>query len=262
VKHSKGQWRHMLGRLSVVLMLGAATIAGSITATAAPTQATPAKPIRVVTEHWPGYTSATGTGAYFEMLYLVLKPDPAPKVQLMPFARAVVATERQQADLVFAVTARDSQLLLRSNLPMDWDRIVAVYKKDARIDQAVRANQLQQLRLSWRLGYNYGSVVGVTTPGYETLSAEQGVQLALNQRVDVFLSEEDELNTPQIQQWLSKGATVQPVAIVPIYVGFAPTERGRELKQQWDHSFIQAQHTPEMQDFYRRYPGMRVPAAE
>ncbi len=105
-------------------------------------------------------------------------------------------------------------------------------------------------------------MVGVTTPGYETLSAEQGVQLALNQRVDVFLSEEDELNTPQIQQWLSKGATVQPVAIVPIYVGFAPTERGRELKQQWDHSFIQAQHTPEMQDFYRRYPGMRVPAAE
>lgn len=220
------------------------------------------KPIRVVTEHWPGYTSAAGTGAYFEMLQIVLKPNPAPKVELMSFTRAVAATERQQADLVFAVTARDSSLLLRSNLPMDWDRVVAVYKTDARISEALRSNQLQQLRLSWRLGYNYGTVVGVPNKGYETLSAEQGVQLALNQRVDVFLSEEDELNTPQIQQWLSKGATVQPIAIVPIYVGFAPTERGRELKQQWDHGFVQAQHTPEMLDFYRRYPGMRVPAAE
>lgn len=251
-------WRSGL----VAIILGSLCFAFSIAPaqTAVPTTASATKPIRVATELWPGYTSATGTGAYFELLQIVLKPDPAPKIQLMSFGRAIAATERQQADIVFAVSSRDSRMLLRSNQPMDWDRIVAVYRDNPNITQALNDNQLHTLRLSWRVGYNYGIVLGLANHGYEAMSAEQGVQLALNERVDVFLSEEDELMSPQIQQWLSKNGKVQPVAVIPIYVGFSPSERGRQLKQQWDHGFTQVQQSADMQDFYRRHPSMRVPA--
>lgn len=217
------------------------------------------QPIRVATEHWPGYTSADGQGAYFELLQLVLQPTVPLRIQLMPFQRSIAAVERNQADLVFAVTAKDSAVLLRSNHPIDSDRIIAVYRTDSSITFPIQKNDLNSHRLSWRIGYNYGDVLGLTVTGYETLSAEQGVQLVKSQRLDVFLSEEGDLDTPAIQALLAKDLALHPIAVEPIFIGFAPSERGRALKQRWDLAWLERQHDPALQSFYQRYPGMRVP---
>lgn len=229
-----------------------------------PTQAStpPSQPIRVATEHWPGYTSADGQGAYFELLKIVLEPTAPLHVQLMPFQRSIAAVERQQADVVFAVTAKDSSLLLRSTQPIDTDRIIAVYRSDGPVKLPLNQPDLNKFRLSWRIGYNYGKVLGLAAPGYETVSAEQGVQLVKNHRLDVFLSEEGDLNTPAIKALLEQQMTQYPIAVEPIFFGFAPSERGRALKQHWDKAWQQRQHQPALQDFYRRYPGMRVPVAQ
>lgn len=219
-------------------------------------------PIRVATEHWPGYTSADGSGAYFELLHMVLGTAATPHISVMSFARAVIVTERNQADVVFAVTAKDSALLLRSNYPMDWDRIVAVYRRDNPLANDITQGRINRLRLSWRIGYNYGVVLGLDNKGYEALTAEQGVQLVQNKRLDVFLSEEDELKTPVIQQLMANGLAAQAMAIEPIFVGFAPSATGRALKLRWDNGWQQLQGSAKLNEFYQRHPGMRVPATE
>lgn len=217
------------------------------------------QPIRVATEHWPGYTSADGQGAYFELLQLVLQPKDPLRIQLIPFQRSIAAVERQQADMVFAVTAKDSSLLLRSNHPIDSDRIIAVYRSDGPVKLPINHSDLNKFRLSWRIGYNYGDVLGLDVTGYEALSAEQGVQLVKSQRLDVFLSEEGDLDTPAIQALLAKDLARHPIAVEPIFIGFAPSARGRALKQHWDQAWLERQHDPALRSFYQRYPGMRVP---
>lgn len=222
--------------------------------------ATEQQSVRLATEHWPGYSNPDGSGAYFELIRLVLPPAQfAMQWQLMPFGRAIVAVEKGQADIVFAVAPQDSALLLLSAAAMDSDRIVAVYRRDSGLQLPLSEAQLAGLRLSWRLAYNYGQVLGVSSHGYEVPDVMQGLKLVQSGRVDVFLAEQAELDEPIYQTLLQQGLGSGLVRQTAIFAGFAPTPQGRQLKQHWDTRWRQLQGSEELQAFYQRYPGMRVP---
>lgn len=81
--------------------------------------------IRLVTKSWPGFTNEDGTGGYFAVVQLVLAPKAGElKLEFSNFNRALVMVEKQQADLVLAVTQGDSSTLLLSAKPLDFDTIV------------------------------------------------------------------------------------------------------------------------------------------
>ncbi len=217
--------------------------------------------VLVATEHWPGYSNADGSGAYFELARLVLPPQQFVLTwQLMPFGRAIVAVEKAQADIVFAVAPQDSSLLLFSAAAMDSDRIMAVYRRDSGLQLPLSEAQLAGLRLSWRLAYNYGQVLGVPAAGYEVPDVWQGLKLVQSGRVDMFLAEQSELAEPRYQAMLQQELATGLLRQSAIYVGFSPTPRGRQLKQQWDERWQRLQGSPAQLAFYQQYPGMQVPA--
>lgn len=151
---------------------------------------------------------------------------------IIPFTRAVLAAERQQTDVVFAVTPHDSTQLGLSMDPIDFDEVVAVYRPSAELKMALQQRRFANLRLSWRQGYNYGVALGLPAPGFEALSIDQGLELVMHQRLDLFLVERSELDHFTPQQLLQSGLAVDHLAFVPIYVGFADSLRGPQLQQQ------------------------------
>lgn len=217
--------------------------------------------IRLMTKSWPGYTNEDGTGGYFELVQLVLKPKSGElQLEFSNFNRALGLVEKQQADLVLAVTKEDGHKLLLSAEPIDFDTIMAVYAPRLQLRPPLTIKQLSELRLAWDLAYNYGAALGLSVPGYEVHSVQQGLEMVIKGRIDVYLAEQSDLKESG-QPLLQKHQLVQQEILqVPVYVGFSRSVRGAMLKKRWDKGMAALQHSGALQQLYQRYPGMRLPA--
>lgn len=222
-----------------------------------------AEPAHLVTKHWPGYTNQDLTGGYFELVQLLLPVDQVQlQIELTGFGRAVSMVQKQQADLVLAVTAQDGQQMLLSAEPMDADIVMAVYHRDFPAPNGVvdlTLSRLSQLRLGWEKGYNYGQALGLAAAGYEVDNAVQGLEMLNKGRLDLYLAEAYDLSAPDVSS-LSKQLALQQrrVAEIPIYVGFSRSARGHRLKALWDQRLALLARSGELQKFYQRYPEMRI----
>jgi polar amino acid transport system substrate-binding protein len=220
-----------------------------------------AQPVIIETSLWPGFTNADGTGAYFELARLVLPPDSQPLV-IKPnhLGRAWLAVQRGQADLTFGLTQTDvHQFKLESSeLPYDEDTIVAVFRADLVPGRELSRAQLTSFQLGWEKSYNYGAVLNIDAQGYEVQNPLHAIQLLKAGRIDVYLAESGDLTA--IQKPLSSAGLQQHLlANVPVYAGFSPTPRGRQLKALWDQRVRSLWKNGEMQHFYQRFPALIPP---
>ncbi len=224
-----------------------------------------AEPVHLVSKHWPGYTNADLSGGYFEFVRLILPPaEVSLQVELTGFSRAISLVQKQQADLVLAVTAEDGQHLLLSARPMDADTIMMVSRTGFDLPGALgqlTPSQLAALRLGWDQGYNYGAALGLAVHGYEVQDARQGLEMVHKGRLQLYLAEQADLAVPAVQQLLQQLALQQqPLGQIPVYVGFSKSERGHRLKNQWDQQVELLLSTGQLQQFYQRYPELRLSA--
>ena len=220
----------------------------------------PAVSIHLATENWPGFTNEDYSGAYFELIKLIY---PSEQLQLQVtftnFNRALHLVQHQKVDMTLAVSGQQHAGLTLSELPMDQDNIVAVFAKDSQRINSIA--DLAGLRLGWNLAYDFGNIIGVQQSGYEVLSVEQGVEMALNKRLEVYLAEQSQV-TLYLQQHPVKAAQLSlvPVAADNTYAAFAATEHGLKLKQQWDSRVRTLLQNGELQRFYQHYPELFLPA--
>ncbi|MFN6972557.1 MAG: hypothetical protein ACK4NN_16925 [Rheinheimera sp.] len=253
-------WRPPLKRwrwLATVLML-------MVSFFVAVAQAT--EQVRLVTKQWPGYTNPDLTGGYFELVQLVL---PAAKfrldTQFSNFSRALILVQKEQADLVLAVTRVDGKQLLLSEFPMDADDIIAVFRADllaAEPSAEMTLEQLPNYRLAWDLAYNYGQALGVPVNGYEVTDVSQGLELVSKGRVDVYLAEQSDLESPHALVRLQHLKLQQSkIRQLPVYVGFSRSVKGLKLKRFWDQQFRLLLKQGKLQTLYLANPGMVLPTA-
>lgn len=220
-----------------------------------------AQPVIIETSVWPGFTNADGTGAYFELARLVFPPDSHPLViKTNHLGRAWLAVQRSQADLAFGLTQTDVQhfKLESSELPYDEDTIVAVFRADLIPKTKLTLAHLPALQLGWEKSYNYGAVLNIDSQGYEVQSPAHAVQLLQAGRIEVYLAEFGDLKTIQ-KQLSTTGLQQHLLANVPVYAGFSPTPRGRQLKALWDQRVRSLWKNGEMQHFYQRFPALKPP---
>jgi len=212
-------------------------------------------PIILSTESWPGFTNADQSGAYFDLVNLLLpKEQFALKVHFTIFSRALYDVEQQRADIALAISTNDSKkdILLSAN-PMDQDRIVALYNPGRFSINSV--DDLRKLRLAWNLAYDYGRILDIDTNGYEVINTQQGIDLVNKNRVDAYLAELSLLkNYDRKIKLLS--LTWKPITTDDVYAGFASNEKGRYLKCYWDNAFNTALENGRLQRLYDSYPDM------
>lgn len=221
---------------------------------------TDVKPLsfELTTEVWSGFTEPDQTGAYFELVNLIYQPwQPKLKVKFTNFNRAVTMVKQGKADMTLAVSAHDSEELLLSKLPMDEDKIVAIYNQ--RYHKVTRTDDLASLRLAWNLAYDFGAIVGVKNQGYEVPSVAQGIELVLNQRIDVYLSEQSQYEY-YLEQRGEDELSLETIEIGsdPIYAAFAKTDKGLQLKCLWDKRFQSLAETGELQQLYQRHSAFHL----
>lgn len=212
-------------------------------------------PIMLSTENWPGFTNADYSGAYFDLVNLLLpKQQFALKVRFTIFSRALYDIEQKSADIALAISIADSKkdILLSAN-PMDQDRIVALYNPGR--FTITNIDDLRELRLAWNLAYDYGRILDIDSKGYEVINTQQGIDLVDKNRVDAYLAELSLLqNYDRKIKLLS--LTWKPISTDNVYVGFADNDKGRYLKCYWDNAFNAALENGSLQKLYESYPDM------
>lgn len=222
-----------------------------------------AEPIHLVSKHWPGYTNTDLSGGYFELVRLILPPSEVSlQLELTGFSRAISLVQKQQADLVLAVTAEDGQHLLLSARPIDADEVMMVSQAGFRLTAPLlqlTPAQLAELRLGWDQGYNYGAALGLSVTGYEVQDARQGLEMVHKGRLQLYLAEQSDLAVPAVQQLLQQLALQQQLLTqLPVYVGFSKSKRGHFLKNQWDQRVELLRQNGQLVQFYQRYPELVV----
>lgn len=214
--------------------------------------------IRLMTKSWPGFTNEDGSGGYFELVQLALQPKPGElQLEFSNFNRALVLVEKQQADVVLAVTKEDGNKLLLSAEPIDFDTITAVYSQRLQLQGPLQLSALSELRLAWDLAYNYGAVLGLSAEGFEVHSVQQGLELVAKGRIDVYLAEHADLVEGGGPLLKSHKLLQQEILQVPVYVGFSRSVRGTMLKKRWDKGIAALKQSGALRQLYLRYPGMR-----
>jgi len=220
--------------------------------------------LKVATAHWQGFTNPDLTGIYFDYLRLVLPAEHYQfDIQFSSFGRAIAALEKQQVDISFGLTGADAPNSLRSAIPYDADRIIAIYSPNQLgINQltSLSTPSLSSYRLAWNLAYNYGEALRLTGEGYQVVSPEQGINLVLNDRIDVYLAESVDLNSENVQLLLqSPKLRQEQILLIPVYVGFANNTRGQALKKKWDERVQLLIQNGQLAEFYRKNPSIRAP---
>ena len=214
--------------------------------------------IELTTEMWSGFTEPDQTGAYFDLVNLIFQPwQPKLKVQFTNFNRAVTLVKQGKADMTLAVSGHDSDDVLLSQHPIDKDQLIAIY--NPKLHKVTQINDLQPLRLAWNLAYDFGAIIGLNNQGYEVPSVAQGIELVLNKRIDVYLSEQSQYEY-YLRQRSNEALPLEAVAIGsdPIYAAFAKTDKGLQLKCLWDSRFQTLAQTGELQQLYQRYSAFHL----
>lgn len=220
--------------------------------------------LQISTPVWPGFTNPDGSGAYVDLFQLIY---PKEQVQLVwnfsNYSRAIALVQQGKYHMVPGLSAHESVTkhkdLLLSELPFDFDLIVAIYHPEHTVPP--KLEQLKQHKLAWDLAYDLHLVLGLQEKGYEVLDISQGLELVKNRRIDIYLAEKSELfqylqgETPTKLQPLQ----YQELLRDPIYLAFADNKAGRSFKEIWDRRFIDLYNTGQLKTFYHSYPQLTLP---
>lgn len=215
--------------------------------------------VHISTEQWQGFTHPDHSGAYFDLIQLLFPPDQFKlEVTFTNYSRALNLVRQHKADITLAVSGHNAEGMLLSERPIDQDKIVAIYHPQHH--QLNDVEDLKPLRLAWNLAYDYGAILGLASLGYEVQSVQHGVELALNQRIDVYLAEQS-----QIEHYVQSGQlslwplVAKSIAADNIYAAFANNANGQRLKCLWDQRFEAALANGQLQLLYQRHANFYLP---
>lgn len=243
----------MLTSLLLPLVLLCQTATYNVQPPEASADTTALSTVHISTEQWQGFTHPDYSGAYFDLIRLLFQPHQLQlEVTFTNYNRALNLVRQHKADMTLAVSGHNGAGMLLSERPIDQDKIVAIYHPQ--LHQLNSVADLKPLRLAWNLAYDFGAILGLSSVGYEVVSVQSGVELALKQRIDVYLAEQS-----QIEHYVASGQLLlaplvaKPIAADNIYVAFADTAEGRQLKCIWDQRFNALLASGELQQLYQRY---------
>ena len=158
-----------------------------------------AKTIRVVSDHWPGYTEPGAKGFYFDLIKRIYEPmGYAIEHRIVPFRRAINLINSGEADLFLAddhpkylskLDAYQLENILHPEHPINYSLVTAVFAGDSNHDwQAIRNNS--ELHLAWVKGYGYGKTLSLPHKHVMHVNnTTQGLRLLQAGRIDSFIDD-------------------------------------------------------------------------
>ena len=216
----------MLGRW-LGMLLG-----GLLNCTANALEQTLPAEIHVASEVWENHSNADGTGLAWDLLRAVFEPAGVKLVgSSEPYTRSVGLAQRGKVDAALGMYRDEVGDLDFPRWPYAADRVVALGL--TRLPKPT-LQTLAHYRLIWVRGYAFQDQLH-SVGRYQEVQRREGIPAMLREgRADFYIDDDAEVDFLLASLEQPTDLQVTELQLLPLYLAFARTERGRALKQLYE----------------------------
>ena len=216
----------MLGRW-LGMLLG-----GLLSCTANALEQTLPAEIHVASEVWENHSNADGTGLAWDLLRAVFEPAGVKLVgSSEPYTRSVGLAQRGKVDAALGMYRDEVGDLDFPRWPYAADRVVALGL--TRLPKPT-LQTLANYRLIWVRGYAFQNQLH-SVERYQEVQRREGIPAMLREgRADFYIDDDAEVDFLLASLEQPTDLQVTELQLLPLYLAFARTERGRALKQLYE----------------------------
>lgn len=195
-------------------------------------------PIKLASEMWEGKTNPDGSGLFWDLIRETFKlANIDIEFEIVPYARSTSMVRNGHADAWVASYMDEEDWAVYPKHHFDVDSVIALISAEMAKDWKGQTS-LQGKRVAWVRGYDYDQYLTVTVNKMEVDTRESGLALIRRERIDAFIDDKDDLTTEINSLGFNmEGHVFKDLMELPLYLGFAPNERGRELSRIFDQHF-------------------------
>lgn len=221
--------------------------------------------IDVVSEEWPGFSNADGTGLYFDVMRRVYEPSGIKvNYKIQPILRSIASINKgERADVMLAewhIKHLDGgghyqkDNILFPKLPILGEYVEAVFKPGSS-DQWRDIYNTQSSKIAWLRGYSYDHSLGVKGRSIVLLtSPEQGLKMLIKGNIDCYVNDRVEINQlMENEAYQNIDWRKELIMMRKLYPVFHNNEQGRYFKELYDSRMAQLIASGELFELYEAY---------
>lgn len=207
--------------------------------------------IRVASEVWKDHSNADGTGFAWDVLRAVYEPSGVSvQVNSMPYTRSVGLVQLGQADAVVGLYPNEVERVDYPRWPYAEDSVVALGLASMPVPSL---QTLPNYRLIWMRGYDYqDQLPGLTR--YQEIQRRDGVPAMLREdHADFYIDDDNEVRGLLVAVAHPEDFRITLLQRLPMYIGFAQTDRGRALLRLYEQRMDQLVRSGALRPIFQRW---------
>ena len=207
--------------------------------------------IVLASEEWNDYTNRDGSGLAWDLLRRVFEPAGITlETRSVPYTRSVGLAQRGEADGCVGTYRDEVSAVLYPRWNFDADH---VYALGLATSATPTLATLGNYRLAWVRGYKYEEYLP-TVRRFNQIERRSGILPMLQHgRADFYIDALTEAKYVLSQAQDPALFKLTHIAELPLYVGFADTERGRALMAVYDQRLGLLVQTGELKAIFERW---------
>ncbi len=188
--------------------------------------------IMLASEAWDDYTNADGSGLAWDVLRQVFEPVGITlQTRIEPYTRSVGLAQRGEVDGWVGSYRDEVTGVLYPHWKLDSD---AIYALGLATSPTPSVATLGEYRLAWVRGYRYEAYLP-NVRRFNQIQRRDGISPMLQHgRADFYIDALSETQYVLKQARDPSAFRLTHIIDLPLYVGFADTERGRSLRTVYD----------------------------
>jgi polar amino acid transport system substrate-binding protein len=188
--------------------------------------------VRLVSEHWIGYTETDGTGLGWDLMREIFEPAGVKVAQrIEPYTRAVGLVQRGEADAWVGAYKDEVAGTLYSTWHYDTDEIYTLGLASKPIPTL---QSLGKYRLAWVRGYEYQHYLPNVMHFNEVARRDHILPMLEYGRADLYIDAKPEIDFILAQSKEPQRYRLTYLTAIPLYLSFGDTPRGHALRDLFD----------------------------
>lgn len=211
----------------------------------------PADEIHLASEVWPEHTEADGIGLGWDILRRVYEPEGIRlKIRSVPYTRSIGLVQRGEADAWVGSYRDEVEGARYPRWHYDADQVSALSLSSSPVPTVATVGQY---RLAWIRGYDYQSYLP-NLKHYKEIQRRSGILSMLDLgHVDFYIDARTEVDDVLETASDRSRYRITPLMRLPLYLGFADTERGRRLAEIFDRRMEALVTSGELRPLFERW---------
>jgi polar amino acid transport system substrate-binding protein len=207
--------------------------------------------VMLASEEWNNYTNKDGSGLAWDVLRQVFEPAGITlQTRTVPYTRSVGLAQRGEVDGWVGAYRDEARGVLYPHWHFDADHLYALGLATAPTPSLAT---LGNYRLAWVRGYRYEAYLP-NLHHFNQIERRDGILPMLQHaRVDYYIDSLTEAKHVLSQSDEPSQFKLTHIAELPLYVGFADTERGRALMAVYDRRMAALVKNGELKPIFERW---------